>query len=529
MKILRTYARGVLPLLLAAVTLLTPLPVPAAAATNAVVLEVASTGKGSIDRELTRRSLEALKKRVATLGISGATVEPAGERRLLVRFSGESAATGDLVRRLLRTVRLEFRMVDDGATPDSVPSGEEVLYEATMRGEAREIEEIPYVVGRKPLLTGDIVKRATAAIDPYTNEPVVSIELTPTGASAFAALTESAIGRRLAVVLNGHVISAPVIRERIEGGRLQVSGAFTRDEADDVVAALNSPLLPAPLRVVASNGESPLAAPATVPDVDRPPAARAGSHPHDFAVVIGIEKYRDIGGVEFAEHDATAVRSYLVNLLGYPAENVVLLPNERATRSDLEKYLGRWLANRVDRDSAVFVYFAGHGAPNPASGEPYLVPYDGDPNYLETTGYSLRELYASLAKLPAREIFVVLDSCFSGSGGRSVIAAGARPLVMTTATRVSVPANTVVFAAAGGNQISTSYPREKHGLFTYFLLKGLRGEADADGDGTITVRELYSFVRSSVEREARLENVEQTPVLLPQRTDAGKWTILRLR
>ena len=97
---------------------------------------------------------------------------------------------------------------------------------------------------------------------------------------------------------------------------------------------------------------------------------------------------------------------------------------------DLTKYFEKWLPNNVENGGSVFVYYSGHGAPNPKTGDAYLVPYDGDPSFIDETGYSLKRLYATLGKLQAKEVIVALDSCFSGAGGRNVLAKGAKPLVM---------------------------------------------------------------------------------------------------
>ena len=121
---------------------------------------------------------------------------------------------------------------------------------------------------------------------------------------------------------------------------------------------------------------------------------------------------------------------YLTKVMGYPEENVVTLTNDRAFLTDFIKYFEKWLPNNVEKDSSVFIYYSGHGAPNTKTGDAYLVPYDGDPSFIEQTGYPLKKLYESLNKLQAKEIIVALDSCFSGAGGKSVIAKGARPLVM---------------------------------------------------------------------------------------------------
>nr|MBI3614648.1 caspase family protein [Nitrospirota bacterium] len=196
-------------------------------------------------------------------------------------------------------------------------------------------------------------------------------------------------------------------------------------------------------------------------------------------------------------------------------ENVVVQVNERATGKDLEKYFENWLPNNVEKDSSVFVYYSGHGAPNPKTSDAYLVPYDGDPAFIDTTGYPLKRLYAALDKLPATDITVVLDSCFSGAGGRSVIAKGSRPMVLSVENTVLAGGKTVVLAASSGAQISSTFEEQGHGLLTYFFLKGLQGEGDLNKDGTITLAELFEYVKPNVQKIARKQyNNEQQPQLL---------------
>ncbi len=254
---------------------------------------------------------------------------------------------------------------------------------------------------------------------------------------------------------------------------------------------------------------------APVEDLDAPPAAKTALDPDAVAVVIGIERYRDVPGVEYAARDAQSIHAYLTKSMGFDARNVRLLQNERATRTDLESALGTWLRNRVTEKSRVFVFYAGHGAPNPVTGEGYLVPYDGDPSDTKTTAYPIASLYKSLAALPAREVVVALDACFSGAGGRSVLAKGARPLVNRVKGLETPGGNAVVLAAAAGDQISLSDADGQHGLLTLSMLRGLRGGADADKNGSVTVAELYGYVRPEVERAARLQNTDQTPSLFP--------------
>jgi hypothetical protein len=264
-------------------------------------------------------------------------------------------------------------------------------------------------------------------------------------------------------------------------------------------------------------------------DVDVVPNSKTELDPDAYAVVIGVEKYRQDGipSVDFAAHDAQTVAAYLTGAMGYDPRNVVLLTNGQATRTDFEKNL-KWLSNRVTAGSRVFVYFAGHGSPNPSNGQGYLMPYEADPAYLDETAFPIANLYASLGKLPTKDVTVVLDACFSGEGGRSLIAKGTRPLVSVVETKAGP--NTTVLAAAGANQVSASYPAAHHGLLTYYLLAGLRGGADAKRDGLITTGELYAYVRPAVERAAKLQNVEQTPGLMsPADAPARPWVELAPR
>lgn len=246
-------------------------------------------------------------------------------------------------------------------------------------------------------------------------------------------------------------------------------------------------------------------------DVDRVPSLNVKQKPNAYAVLVGIESYRDLPRVDYAQRDAAMMKEYLVKVLGYREEHVILRINERATRGDIEAYFENWLKNNVDKDAEVFVYYAGHGAPDPKSGKAFLVPYDGNPSFLETSAYPLDRLYKSLSALPTSHIIVVLDSCFSGAGGRSVIAKGARPMMLTVENPVMASKNITILAAAQGNQISSAYQEKRHGLFTYFFLKGLMGEADNNKDGQLELSEVFAYLKPQVERQARRGNQEQTP------------------
>lgn len=254
-----------------------------------------------------------------------------------------------------------------------------------------------------------------------------------------------------------------------------------------------------------SEGPPPSATARRSSDVDSP-RYRAAERPQDFAVIVGIEKYSDLPDASYAEADAAAVRAH-IEALGVPPRNIAFLAGTKAGRASLEKYLEDWLPRLAKPEGRVFFYFSGHGAPDPATGEPYLVPWDGDPNFLARTAYPVKRLYAKLSELRSRKILVMLDSCFSGAGGRSVLPAGTRPLV----AKMEAPSSgrLTVLTAAADNQITGSVPDKGHGAFTYFLLKGLNGEAK-----DFTAGGLHSYLTPRVQDEAARVNRTQDPRLL---------------
>jgi hypothetical protein len=258
--------------------------------------------------------------------------------------------------------------------------------------------------------------------------------------------------------------------------------------------------------------------PTRLSDVDVIPRHQNVAKDRDaVALIIGISKYRDeiIPSVRYAKRDAETMASYLEAAGGVSRSRMKTLTDEGATLSDLAAYVEEWLPRRVSANTTVFVYYAGHGTPNPVTGKAFMVPYDGHPDFVNKL-YPLDRLYETLEKLPAREVVVMLDSCFSGATGRSVLPSGARPLTLTVENPALTSGKLAVLAAASGTQISSDYDKEQHGLFTYFVLKGLRGDADKDGNGVVDVNELYEYIRKRVTVVASEElNRDQTPLLMP--------------
>jgi hypothetical protein len=252
--------------------------------------------------------------------------------------------------------------------------------------------------------------------------------------------------------------------------------------------------------------------------IDRPPPlgvdvetnipTAAEPNPDAVAVVIGnahyTEHHRDVPDVFFAARDARVVREYLTTTYGLEKDNILYY--EDAGGAVFRKVFGTdsvregRLAQLVKPGrSDVFVYYSGHGAPDVETRQGYFVPVDAEPGDVRLNGYSLGLFYENLAALEARSITVVIDACFSGGSDAGMLVQAASPI----AIRVEGPAaelpNGVVMTSSAGDQISSWYPEKRHGLFTYFFLKGIQGAADADADGLVTAGEMEAYLSDGAE------------------------------
>jgi len=241
-------------------------------------------------------------------------------------------------------------------------------------------------------------------------------------------------------------------------------------------------------------------------------AASLSARPAALAVVLGVESYAKAPPARFASADATTAARYFERSLGIPTSRIELLRDGEVTFGQMQRVFGAdgWLARRVTPDTEVFVYFAGHGMAELEKFSPYLLPADGDPDYLRQTGLSVDRMIDMAAALGARRTTVFLDACFSGiSREGAPLLEDARPLVIEQAPRA--PTGLSIFSAGSRGQVVSSLDREGHGIFSYYLFKGLAGDADLDHDRRILASELKSYLEGEVPRAARTIDREQTP------------------
>jgi hypothetical protein len=237
-----------------------------------------------------------------------------------------------------------------------------------------------------------------------------------------------------------------------------------------------------------------------------------------WGVVVGINDYPNTRKLHYAVNDAKAFYEYLVDYNGVPKENITLMLDDQATLTAVKSALGTHLKNKAGKEDMVIIFFAGHGAtekdvasPDGDGLEKYILPYDADVNDLYATALPMADISRIFTRIRSERLVFIADSCYSGaSGGRTIDVTGIRANISDAfLERIAGGKGRVIMTASGANEVSAEKDELAHGVFTYFLIEGLRGGADADDDGLITVDEIYQFVSDQVPRAT---GQEQHPV-----------------
>jgi len=218
-----------------------------------VALELRINDKDAQDRKdkAVQQALETIRNRIDQFGVSEPTIQREGINHIVVQLPGikDPQRAIDLIG---KTARLEFKMVREDIAPSSasIPEDAELLKERIVDQTTGAVNEVPYVLQRKSLITGDLLTDAQVRIDSQFNQPYVAIEFNSLGAKLFDQATAANVGKRFAIVLDNNIYSAPVIRERISGGSAQISGSFTEKTAADLAIILRAGALPAPVKII---------------------------------------------------------------------------------------------------------------------------------------------------------------------------------------------------------------------------------------------------------------------------------------
>ena len=219
---------------------------------NTISIQLTEQAMRDRRRSAVEQSIEIVRRRIDPDGVLELTIQAQGADRILVQIPGEQDP--ERIKRLLgRTAKMNFRLVDENVTPDEARSGRlppsDELLPSDKEREATG-QPLMYVIQKRVMVSGDTLTDARATLDQQSGGPVVSFRFDSVGARKFGQATKENVGKRFAIVLDGKVISAPVIREPILGGSGIISGRFTTQEVNDLALLLRAGALPAPLKVI---------------------------------------------------------------------------------------------------------------------------------------------------------------------------------------------------------------------------------------------------------------------------------------
>jgi len=253
-----------------------------------------------------------------------------------------------------------------------------------------------------------------------------------------------------------------------------------------------------------------LGAPTSIAAEDKPLKNNSGQ-PQRWAVVVGVSEYSNpsIKNLTYADRDAKSFAEFIKSSAGggFEEERVKILLNKDATLNNVKQALFNFLRQTVDKD-LVIIYFAGHGAPEPANpNNNYLLCYDTDPKSLETTAFPMWDVNTALTRyIPSKRVVVFTDACHSGGistdlATRGMSATDDNLINQYLADLSKTKEGIIVFTASQAGEVSQELEKFGHGVFTHFLLEGMQGKADFNNDYTVTIGELMDYVEEKVKRQ----------------------------
>ena len=305
--------------------------------------------------------------------------------------------------------------------------------------------------------------------------------------------------------------------EPLEYGRIKIARPEWND--DDLLADASTEPEPAPKKKHEDVEEEPINVGASSVDINVPKTK--DQNEKTFALIIANENYKNVEAVPFALNDGSSFKRYCEDVLGVPQGNIVFATN--ATKGEMTMVVDKIRQyQKAWEDMKLLVYYSGHGLPDPSTNEAYLIPSDAYPSSMSTC-YKLSTFYKELTEQNPTSVTVFLDCCFSGAKkDGKVMDTAARGIIITP--REETPTtNMVVFSACSGNETAYPYNNQKHGLFTFFLLKKLK-----EDKGKTTLKQLSDYIATNVKQNSvRLNGKLQQPTTkssLPP-TEWGKWRL----
>ena len=228
---------------------------------NRMVYQINGKMRKYIEERAVDQGLETIRNRIDQFGVAEPSIQRQGDRRIIIQLPGIKD-TDRAIQLIGKTAQLEFKLVDDDrsledALKGNIADGDEMLYQRVTNPDSGEVSKKPFLIKKEVMMTGESIVNAEVRIDSQYNEPYVSIEFDKGGSNLFGKITKDNVKKRLAIVLDNNVYSAPVIQEEISGGRAQITGSFTTEEAHDLAIVLRAGALPAPVKILENRTVGP--------------------------------------------------------------------------------------------------------------------------------------------------------------------------------------------------------------------------------------------------------------------------------
>jgi uncharacterized caspase-like protein len=224
--------------------------------------------------------------------------------------------------------------------------------------------------------------------------------------------------------------------------------------------------------------------------------------------------------------DAEAVYQTLIRSAGFKKDNVMLLTDRterKPTLRNIKWALGTFLSRAAKKEDTVLIFFAGHGAPDIDSRgverdglAKYLIPKDADPDDLFSTALPMDDLQTIFGRIESERVIAFLDACYSGAaGGRTFMSKSVRAASVDDQflERLTRSKGRAIVTASRPNEVSVELADLGHGIFSYYLVEGLKGAADLNRDGIVSLQELYEYLEQQVSQKSRAAGANQHPVM----------------
>ncbi len=268
--------------------------------------------------------------------------------------------------------------------------------------------------------------------------------------------------------------------------------------------------------------QGPIVVATLTSDVDKNIPQSTKTNNNSFAFIIANENYKYEEPVAYAKNDGDVFAEYCRRTLGMPQKNVKVFVN--ATLNDMNRAVSEMknIAKAYEGDLNIVFYYAGHGIPDDKNRDGYLLPIDGYGSSV-ATGYSINQLYSELGKMQAVQTVVLLDACFSGVKRNDAMLAQNRGVRIAVKSGVT-SGNTIAFTAATGDETAHEYTEQRHGMFTYFLLKKLQ-----ETEGNVNLNELFDYVSQNVKQVSAVDGKPQTPSKIVSPSVGDNWRAWTLK